>query len=61
MALNKKLIDEIANVTSKAALSCYKFLGKNDKKKADKAATDSMRSEINKLKANTEKITEEKI
>ena len=44
MALNKKLIDEIANVTSKAALSCYKFLGKNDKKKADKAATDSMRS-----------------
>ena len=50
MALNKKLIDEIANVTSKAALSCYKFLGKNDKKKADKAATDSMRSEINKLK-----------
>ena len=56
MALNKKLIDEIANVTSKAALSCYKFLGKNDKKKADKAATDSMRSEINKLKIDGEVV-----
>ena len=38
MALNKKLIDEISNVTSKAAISCYKFLGKNDKENADNAA-----------------------
>ena len=56
MALNKKLINEIANITSKAALSCYKFLGKNDKKKADKAATDSMRNEINKLEINGEVV-----
>ena len=52
MALEKKLIKEIVNVTSKAAISCYKFLGKNDKISADRAATDSMRNEINKIKMN---------
>ncbi len=56
MALNKKLVNEIANVTSRAAISCYKFLGKNDKENADKAATDSMRNEINKLKINGEVV-----
>jgi len=50
--LNKDLIDKIINVTSKAAISCYKFIGKNQKKNADKAATDSMRDEINKLAIN---------
>ena len=52
MPLNKDLIDKIINVTSKAAISCYKFIGKNQKKNADKAATDSMRDEINKLAIN---------
>ena len=52
MALNKQLIDEIINVTSRAAISCYEFIGKNEKIMADKAATDSMRNEINKLKIN---------
>ena len=52
MALNKQLIDEIVNVTSRAAISCYEFIGKNEKIMADKAATDSMRNEINKLKIN---------
>ena len=52
MSLKKDLINEIVSVTSKAAISCYKFIGKNDKKMADKAATDSMRREINKLKIN---------
>ena len=56
MALNNKLINEIANVTSRAAISCYKFLGKNDKENADKAATDTMRNEINKLKINGEVV-----
>ena len=46
MALEKKLIKEIVNVTSKAAISCYKFLGKNDKISADRAATDSMRNQL---------------
>ena len=52
MTLNKDLIDKIINVTSKAAISCHKFIGKNQKKNADKAATDSMRDEINKLAIN---------
>ncbi len=52
MALNKQLIDKIVNVTSRAAISCYEFIGKNEKINADKAATDSMRNEINKLKIN---------
>ena len=52
MALNKDLINDIITVTSKAAISCYDFIGKNQKKNADKAATDSMRNEINKLSIN---------
>ena len=52
MPLNKDLINKIINVTSKAAISSHKFIGKNQKKNADKAATDSMRSEINKLAIN---------
>jgi len=50
VSLKKELVDEIVKVTSKAAISCHKFIGKNDKINADKAATDTMRNEINKLK-----------
>ena len=56
MSLNKDLIDKIINVTSKAAISCHKFIGKNQKKNADKAATDSMRDEINKLAINAKVV-----
>ena len=56
MPLNKDLVEKIINVTSKAAISCYKFIGKNQKKKADKAATDSMRNEINKIDINGEVV-----
>ena len=56
MSLKKELVDEIVKVTSKAAISCHKFIGKNDKIKADKAATDTMRDEINKLKLNGEVV-----
>ena len=56
MALNKELIKDIITVTSKAAISCYDFIGKNQKKKADKAATDSMRNQINKLSINGEVV-----
>ena len=52
MSLKKELVDEIIKVTSMAAISCHKFIGKNDKVNADKAATDTMRNEINKLKFN---------
>ena len=56
MALDKKLIQNIIRVTSKAAISSYKFIGKKDKQSADKAATDSMRTEINKLKIKGEVV-----
>ena len=56
MPLNKELINDILSVTSKAAISCYNFIGKNQKKDADKAATDSMRNEINKLSVNAEVV-----
>ena len=56
MSLNKELVNKIITVTSKAAISCYNYVGKNNKKMADKAATDSMRNEINKLKINGEVV-----
>ncbi len=49
MALDKKFIDQFADVTSKAALASYKFVGKKDKIAADKAAVDSMRNELNQI------------
>tara|TARA_Y100000992_G_C21224369_1_gene472152 strand:- start:24 stop:974 length:951 start_codon:yes stop_codon:yes gene_type:complete len=56
VSLNKELINEIISVTSKAAIACHKFIGKNEKNNADKAATDVMRNEINKLKINGEVV-----
>ena len=49
MGIDTKYINQFVNVTSKAALASYYFVGKNDKIKADKAAVDSMRNELNKL------------
>ncbi len=49
MNLNKQLIKNFVNVTSKAAIACYKYIGKGDKLIADKAATDSMRKNLNNL------------
>ena len=56
MTLNKELINKIIKVTSRAAISCHKYIGKNDKIIADKAATDTMRNEINKLEINGEVV-----
>ncbi len=49
MSLDKNFEDLILNVSSRAALSSYYLIGKKDKKKADKAAVDTMRSELNKI------------
>ena len=49
MAIDKKFIDQIVNVTSKAALASYHLIGKKDKVAADKAAVDKMRTELNKI------------
>ena len=49
MAIDKKFIDQFIKVSSKAALSSSYLIGKKDKNAADKAAVDSMRSELNKI------------
>jgi fructose-1,6-bisphosphatase II / sedoheptulose-1,7-bisphosphatase len=49
MSINKEYIDLFHMVSVKAALATYKFVGKKDKIAADKAAVDSMRSELNKI------------
>ena len=49
MAIDKNFIDQFIKVTTKAALSSSYLVGKNDKVAADKAAVDSMRSELNKM------------
>ena len=49
MSLDKNLIDKFVDITSMAAVASYKYVGKKDKKLADKAATDEMRKNINKL------------
>ena len=49
MAIDKNFIDQFIKVTSKAALSSSYLVGKKDKIAADKAAVDSIRSELNKM------------
>ena len=49
MAIDKKFVDLFINVSSKAALSSSYLVGKKDKIAADKAAVDSMRSNLNNL------------
>ena len=49
MSLDKKLENLIINVSCRAALSSYYFVGKKDKIRADKAAVDTMRTELNKI------------
>ena len=49
MAIDKKFVNQFINVTSKAAYASSFFVGKKDKIAADKAAVDSMRSELNKI------------
>ncbi len=49
MSIDKKFIDQFSNVTIKAAFAASRLTGKKDKIAADKAATDSMRNELNKI------------
>ncbi len=49
MTLDKKFIDQFANVTIKAASAASHLVGKKDKNAADQAAVDSMRTELNKI------------
>ena len=52
MNLSKNLLDKLVDVTTASAVSCYPYLGKKDKIITDKAATDSMRTKLNKLDIN---------
>jgi len=49
VTIDKKYIDQFINVTSKAAIATYHFVGKKDKIASDKAAVDAMRDELNKI------------
>ena len=49
MTIDKKFIEQFITVTSRAALAASFQVGKNDKIAADKAAVDSMRTELNKI------------
>ena len=49
MAIDKKFIDQFVNITSRAALASSYLVGKKNKIAADKAAVDSMRSNLNDL------------
>ena len=56
MAIDKKFIDQFIKVSSKAALASSYLVGKKDKIAADKAAVDSMRSELNKIDMTAEVV-----
>ena len=52
MTIDTKFIEKFSNITSRAALAASYLVGKKDKIAADKAAVDSMRSELNKINMN---------
>ena len=54
MYLDKKFEKLFLNVSNRAALSSYYFIGKKNKISADKAAVDAMRNELNKIDMNGE-------
>ena len=49
MTIDKKYVNQLINVTSRAAIASSFLIGKNNKIAADQAAVDSMRSELNKI------------
>ena len=52
MSIDKIYIEQLINVSSKAALASSYLVGKKDKIAADQAAVDSMRFELNKINMN---------
>tara|TARA_A100001011_G_scaffold390996_1_gene475526 strand:+ start:322 stop:1266 length:945 start_codon:yes stop_codon:yes gene_type:complete len=49
MKLSQELLNNLVKITSNSAIACYPYIGKNEKILADKAATDVMRDQLNKL------------
>ena len=56
MKLSKELLNSLISITSNSAIACYPYIGKNEKILADKAATDTMRYELNKLNIHGEVV-----
>ena len=56
MKLSRELINNLIDVTSNSAIACLPYIGKNEKILADKAATDVMRYQLNKLNINGEVV-----
>ena len=56
MTIDKNFIDQFIKVSSKAALASSYLVGKENKNAADKAAVDSMRSELNKIDMTAEVV-----
>ena len=52
MNLGKNLLDQLINITSDAAVSCYPHIGKKNKILIDSEATDVMRKKLNNLDIN---------
>ena len=49
MTLSQELLNKLIDITTKSAIACYQYIGKNQKILADKAATDVMRDQLNRL------------
>ena len=49
MTLDKELLNNLVNITSSAAMSSFPHVGKKNKELTDRAATDDMRKNFNKL------------
>ena len=49
MVIDKVFQDQLVKITQEAAISVYPHLGKNNKNIADEAATNSMRTNLNKM------------
>tara|TARA_A100001011_G_scaffold353935_1_gene395934 strand:- start:21 stop:965 length:945 start_codon:yes stop_codon:yes gene_type:complete len=49
MKLSQELLNDLIEITSNSSIACYPYIGKNEKILADKAATDVMRHQLNKL------------
>jgi len=58
MSLDKKFEDIFLKITTRAALSSYYQVGKENKILADKVAVDTMRSELNKIDMDGEIVME---
>ena len=52
MDIDKVFQDQLIKITQEAAISVYPHLGKNNKIIADEAATNSMRTNLNKMNIN---------